>query len=262
MALELILTLVMSLLDNIDQLIDAGINLLIGLAEGLINAIPILIEKAPEIIEKLIMAIANNLPKIIEAGIKIIVKLAEGLIKAVPQLVSKIPQIISALVSGFGQFLSNMWEVGKNIVEGIWNGISKAKDWLIGKVKEWCGNILNGIKSFFGINSPSKLMRDEVGKFIPQGLAIGIEADTDKAIKAIDNMNDEIYRKMQNAVARENASIAAKATLEVNKSQPTIIARDHTTTINNTQQFYSKESTPYEEQKQAKQQLRRLAYGL
>lgn len=213
----------MSLLDNIDQLIDAGINLLIGLAEGLINAIPILIEKAPEIIEKLIMAIANNLPKIIEAGIKIIVKLAEGLIKAIPQLVQKIPEIIKSLVEGFGQFLSNMWEVGKNIVEGIWNGIKKAKDWLIEKVKEWCGSILDGIKAFFGINSPSKLMRDEVGKFIPQGLAIGIEADTDKAIKAVDNMNDEIYSKMQDAVARENASITARASIKANNSMLNVI---------------------------------------
>ena len=67
---------------------------------------------------------------------------------------------------------------------------------------------------------------------------------------------------MQDAVARENASITARSTLEMNKSQPLVIARDHTTTINNTQQFYSKDSTPYEEQKQAKQQLRRLAYGL
>ena len=218
-----IILIVETLLNNIDQLIDAGIQLIIGLAEGLINAIPILIEKAPEIIEKLIIAIANNLPKIIEAGIKIIVKLAEGLIKAIPQLVQKIPEIIVALVSGFGQFLSNMWEVGKNIVEGIWNGISKAKDWLIGKVKEWCGNILNGIKAFFGIHSPSKVMRDEIGKFIPQGLAVGIEADTDKAVKAVEDMNDEIYRKMQNAVAMEHASITAKASVKANNSMLNVI---------------------------------------
>lgn len=223
MALELILTLVTSLLDNIDQLIDAGINLIIGLAEGLINAIPILIEKIPIIIEKLINAIVNNLPKIIQMGITLIVKLAEGLIKAIPQLVSKIPQIIGALVSGFGQFLSNMWDVGKNIVEGIWNGIKNAKDWLLGKVKEWCGNILNGIKAFFGIHSPSRVMRDEIGKRLPQGVAVGIEADTDEALKAIDNMNNDIMSEMNKAVAFETGSINANASVKSNNSMLNVI---------------------------------------
>lgn len=223
MALELILTLVTSLLDNIDQLIDAGINLIIGLAEGLINAIPILIEKIPIIIEKLINAIVNNLPKIIQMGIALIVKLAEGLIKAIPQLVSKIPQIIGALVSGFGQFLSNMWDVGKNIVEGIWNGIKNAKDWLLGKVKEWCGNILNGIKAFFGIHSPSRVMRDEIGKRLPQGVAVGIEADTDEALKAIDNMNNDIMNEMNKAVAFETGSINASASVKSNNSMLNVI---------------------------------------
>lgn len=223
MALELILTLVTSLLDNIDQLIDAGINLIIGLAEGLINAIPILIEKIPIIIEKLINAIVNNLPKIIQMGITLIVKLAEGLIKAIPQLVSKIPQIIGALVSGFGQFLSNMWDVGKNIVEGIWNGIKNAKDWLLGKVKEWCGNILNGIKAFFGIHSPSRVMRDEIGKRLPQGVAVGIEADTDEALKAIDNMNNDIMSEMNKAVAFEIGSINANASVKSNNSMLNVI---------------------------------------
>lgn len=223
MALELILTLVTSLLDNIDQLIDAGINLIIGLAEGLINAIPILIEKIPIIIEKLINAIVNNLPKIIQMGITLIVKLAEGLIKAIPQLVSKIPQIIGALVSGFGQLLSNMWDVGKNIVEGIWNGIKNAKDWLLGKVKEWCGNILNGIKAFFGIHSPSRVMRDEIGKRLPQGVAVGIEADTDEALKAIDNMNNDIMNEMNKAVAFETGSINANASVKSNNSMLNVI---------------------------------------
>lgn len=223
MALELILTLVTSLLDNIDQLIDAGINLIIGLAEGLINAIPIIIEKIPIIIEKLINAIVNNLPKIIQMGITLIVKLAEGLIKAIPQLVSKIPQIIGALVSGFGQFLSNMWDVGKNIVEGIWNGIKNAKDWLLGKVKEWCGNILNGIKAFFGIHSPSRVMRDEIGKRLPQGVAVGIEADTDEALKAIDNMNNDIMSEMNKAVAFETGSINANASVKSNNSMLNVI---------------------------------------
>lgn len=162
-AIESIMTMVTTLLDNIDLIIDAGIELILALAEGLINALPQLIDKIPIIIEKLINAITNNLPKIIEMGITLIIKLTEGLIKAIPQLVSKIPQIVISLVNGFKNYFSNMREVGKNLVSGIWEGIKNAKDWILGKVKEWCSNILDGIKGFFGIHSPSKVFKDEIG---------------------------------------------------------------------------------------------------
>lgn len=180
---ETIVTIANSLLDNIDMIIDAGIQLLIGLAEGLINALPQLIDKIPVIIEKLIMAITNNLPKIVEMGVTLIIKLAVGLIKAIPQLISKIPQIISSLVRGFANYFSNMHDVGKNLVSGIWEGIKNAKDWLLGKIKEWCGNILNGIKAFFGIHSPSKVFKDEIGT----NLALGVGEGFSDKMKAVSN---------------------------------------------------------------------------
>ena len=62
--------------------------------------------------------------------------------------------------------------------------------------------------------------------------------------------------------AKLSTNLSTKATLEIAKDQPKTVTNDNGVTINNTQQFYSKNATPYEEQKQAKQQLRRLAYGL
>lgn len=172
-ALESLMTVTTTLLDNIDVIIDSGIELILALADGLIVALPQLIEKAPEIIEKLVQAITNNLPKIIQAGITLVIKLGEGLIRAIPQLISKIPQIVSSLVRGFVNYYSNMGEVGKNLVSGIWEGIKNAKNWLLGKAKEWCGSVLDGIKGFFGIHSPSKVFRDEIGTNLALGLGEG-----------------------------------------------------------------------------------------
>ena len=77
---------------------------------------------------------------------------------------------------------------------------------------------------------------------------------------------DKTYEKMKATVDYEttklSTNLTTKAMLQVEKDQPRTITNDNGVTINNTQQFYSKNSTPYEEQKQAKQQLRRLAYGL
>ena len=209
--IEAVLTMVETLLDNIDLIIDAGIELIIGLAEGLIEALPILIDKIPIIIDKLITAIVNNLPKIIEMGITLIVKLAEGLIKAIPQLVSKIPQIISSLINGIASYYSKIFSiggqllgkvkdgivsgigsllgVGKNIVQGLWNGINNAKDWVLGKIKGFGKAILNGIKSIFGIHSPSTVFRDEVGKNLALGIGEGFE----------DEMK-EVTQDMQSAI--------------------------------------------------------------
>lgn len=179
--IDAVLLMTTTLLDNIDMIIDAGIQLLIGLADGLINALPNLIDKIPVIIDKLIMAITNNLPKIVESGILLMSKLGLGIVKAIPQLISKIPQIIFSLVRGFANYFSNMHEVGKNLVSGIWEGIKNAKDWLLGKVKEWCGNILNGIKAFFGIHSPSKVFKDEIGTNLALGVGDGF-SDTMKTV--------------------------------------------------------------------------------
>lgn len=182
-AINSLITLTTTILDNIDLIINSGIELILALAEGLINALPQLIDKIPVIIEKLIMAITNNLPKIVEMGVTLIIKLAVGLIKAIPQLISKIPQIISSLVKGFANYFSNMHDVGKNLVSGIWEGIKNAKDWLLGKIKEWCGNILNGIKAFFGIHSPSKVFKDEIGT----NLALGVGEGFSDKMKAVSN---------------------------------------------------------------------------
>lgn len=76
-------------------------------------------------------------------------------------------------------------------------------------------------------------------------------------------MNDEIMSEMNKAVAFETGSINANASLEINKQQPLVIARDSNKTINidNTQNFYEKVQSPYETAKQTKNTMRRLAYG-
>lgn len=171
--------------------------------------------------------------------------------------------LFNNIVNTIKELPGKMLDTGKNIVEGLWNGIKNAKDWIVGKVKEFAQGVLDGMKNALGIHSPSRVFRDQVGKFIPQGIAVGIKADTDSAIKAIDNMNKDIMREMNKAVALETGSINANASLEINRQQPLVIARDSNKTINidNTQNFYEKVQSPYETAKQTKNTMRRLAYG-
>ena len=155
-----LLLMVDTLLDNVDLIVDAGIMLIIGLADGLIEALPTLISKIPVIISKLITALTNNAPKLIQMGAELTVKLAGGLIKEIPQLIYAGGQMLAGLFEGLLD-PSAIW----NAVKGLYNGI------------------VGGIKSLFGIHSPSTVFRDEVGKNLALGLGEGF-SDTMGSVTA------------------------------------------------------------------------------
>jgi phage-related protein len=160
-----------------------------GLTEGILTALPILIEKLPEIIEKFINYFVNNLPKVIEMGIKITVELAKGLIKAIPQLVSKLPQIGMSIVNGIGKFVSNMGEVGANLIRGLWSGISNLTSWIIGKIRGFGSSVLKAIKGIFGVHSPSTEFY-WIGKMNMVGFENAIDDMKPQIQKTIDSVFD------------------------------------------------------------------------
>ena len=80
---------------------------------------------------------------------------------------------VDAIKNGFTNLPGNMVSVGINIVKGIWNGIGNTSQWLFDKIKGFKDQVLNKFKSFFGIHSPSTLLRDQVGVFMAQGIGEG-----------------------------------------------------------------------------------------
>lgn len=189
---DAVIIIIDTFLDNIDMIIDVALDLILALADGLIKALPKLIEKIPEIVIKLSDAIVRNAPKLTNAALQLIVTLGTGLIKAIPTLLQNIPKIITAVMKAFKTGSESMRAVGKNIVEGLWKGIINAKDWLLNKIKSFAHTITQGIKDFFGIHSPSKVMRDEVGKMIALGIAEGIEDNRTEVEKVLDELNQNL----------------------------------------------------------------------
>lgn len=84
-------------------------------------------------------------------------------------------QFVSNIVSGLSGLAGRVMSVGSDIVHGIWSGISGAAGWLMNQISSFASGIVDGIKGFFGIASPSKVMRDEVGKYLAEGVAVGWE---------------------------------------------------------------------------------------
>ena len=104
------------------------------------------------------------------------------------------------IVDFFSGLPGRMADIGYNIVTGIWDGISGAAGWLWNQISGFCSNIVNGIKNFFGINSPSKLMEDAVGKWLPPGIAVGFEDAMPKAMREIDASMGDITTAIPQAL--------------------------------------------------------------
>lgn len=189
-AVDAISTLVTTLIDNAPMMIEGALSLMTGLGEGLINAIPTVVEKIPQIIESLVSSLINSAPKLLQAGVNLVVALGKGLIQAIPRLIQAIPQIAGAILNGLASLPGQLLEVGKNLIKGLWNGIASVGDWIKSKISGFFGGIVGNIKNFFGIKSPSRLMRDQIGKYMAQGVGVGFVDEMDDVKKDITNSMD------------------------------------------------------------------------
>lgn len=105
---------------------------------------------------------------------------------------SAITKVVDGIKNTFKKLPSQLKSIGKDLVKGLWNGISNAKDWILGKVKSFGKGILNGLKDFFGIKSPSRVMRDEIGRYIAEGIGTGITENADNPIEALETLGDDM----------------------------------------------------------------------
>lgn len=173
----IITALINGLLDFIPDIIDAGFKLIIALVGNLPQIIITIVRAIPKIIAGIIGALVGAIPKIIATGFKLLISIIKNLPQIIAKIITAIPAIIKALIDGFGDYLSDMADIGLNLIKGLWNGIKNAGAWLRDKISGFFGGVVDSIKDFFGIASPSKLMRDQVGKFIAQGIWVGFNKE-------------------------------------------------------------------------------------
>lgn len=189
---DAVLTMVQGLLDNLPAMIDAGISLIVGLTEGLINAIPIIVDRLPEIIVAIVNALIDAIPKIAKAGVELLGALVKNLPEILTKIAEGIGQILSSIVERVANFIPDMIEAGKNLILGLRDGIVNWGKSVVDSVKNVGGMIVDGVTSFFGINSPSKVFA-EFGKNLDQGMAKGLIDNIGLVEDAVDDLDDALY---------------------------------------------------------------------
>lgn len=184
---DVIANLVTAIIANMPKILEAGVEITMALADGLIKALPELIAAIPNLILGIVQGIIDNLPEIIMAGPKIIAALATGLIEAIPDIVMVIPQLIRSIVD---TFLSFDWgSIGKNIVEGIKNGFVNMWNSFKQTVENVFMGLVDGVKSFLGIASPSKVFAG-IGGYMAEGLGQGFDKEFSNVKRGIQSQLD------------------------------------------------------------------------
>lgn len=169
-ALNIISKLPGTILDFIIQaaptLIEAGMTAIVELITGLSNSLPTLIPKMIEAVGLMFTTLVNNAPKLISAGLQLVGALVGGLVKSIPQFVS----------------------TGFDMLMGLARGIGNSVGAVVQRAKEAAAKVLNSVKSFFGIHSPSKVFAN-IGEMNMLGLAKGIEDNLRPVNKAMEDVS-------------------------------------------------------------------------
>ena len=244
---EIINSVVSFLVAAAPQILQAGITLLLALVDALPTVIDALIAALPQIIESTVSTLVAAAPQIVQAGITLLLALIEAIPVIVPQIVAALPQIITAIINGLiaagpqvlasaqevwgqitaavPQLIADIGAAVPEIINGIVNGLAAGASAVWDAACQLGSNILGGIKSFLGINSPSTVMAEQ-GNYIIQGLLNGLETMPDAVNQLFQSTLDSITTWGSDMVARIGewgANMATAAGTAMNTMVQTVI---------------------------------------
>ena len=214
---DMLLTWIDTILSMLPDILQSGADMILSLLSGLVSNAPEIISQAGTMLVDFISTIASHLPEILQKGIEIIGQLLAGIIQEVPSLIASIPGIIADIGSAF---LDKDWAaIGWDIISGIGSGIVNAAGNLVDAAVDAAKDAVDAVKGWLGIESPSKLMRDQVGKYMALGVGVGFEANmpTDDMVKSA----DAAVQRMRKATASvTGASSKSSRTVSGMKNNP------------------------------------------
>lgn len=136
---------------------------------------------------------------------------AQGLWDAIVKKIKELPETIRG--------------IGSDIVKGLWNGINDMASWISEKIQGFGDNVLGGIKDFFGIESPSKVMRDEVGKYLAEGIGVGFDTEMGSTIKGMKNSLSGVVGATSGSLQSASGGIVNNYTFNQTNNSPKSLSR-------------------------------------
>lgn len=192
--------------------LSLGKSLITGLKNGIMGAKSNAVNAIKNVYSSLVNGIKNLPSKLKEIGTNGAKNVGSGITGKLSTVKTAAGKIITYAVNGIKGLPSSLatkakdavvkmkdkftkvdWlSVGKNIVKGIAKGIGDFAWILVDKMTSLASKAFDSVKSFFGIHSPSRLMRDKVGKMLPAGISVGLERAFPDTIKTFMNQSKEL----------------------------------------------------------------------
>lgn len=190
-------TIVNTLLNNFPVLLNAAVQLFMALVKAIPQIVSALIQNLPQILQA-VRSVLNALPSllwgILKQGINKVVEFGTS---AVSKAKTAAKNILNAVTDGIKALPEKVKTVGKNLVEGLWNGIKDMTGWVKEKISGFSSSVLDGIKSFFGVHSPSRETA-WIGEMLDRGLAQGVLDNMDVPLDAMTEMADGMLGEADN----------------------------------------------------------------
>ena len=177
--------------ENLPNFLTKGMEIVTNLVQGVLESLPEIIRSAGEAALSFITEIGNNLPEILQKGLEMVGELVAGVIDSIPDIISAAGDV----VSNFWDEIKNTdWlQLGKDILTGIGNGITSAVGTVVNAARDAAGRIFDTVAGWFGIHSPSTVMRDMIGKNMMQGWANGIRGGIHNTVGAMQSASRQVY---------------------------------------------------------------------
>lgn len=203
-ALTLLNSLLEAIVNFVPKLVDAGIRLVVGILQGIAKRLPEVIQAGINVVVAFIKGITSAIPQLVDAGYKAAIDLVNGIANSIrdntPLVIEAMNNLLSACAEAVGMYVGNFAEAGRQIMAGFRKGIEgsigSVKDSIVNGVTGAWNNVLN----FFGIHSPSTLAA-EAGKFIDEGLALGLSKYSNVAGDAATDVAKETSNSLSDALA-------------------------------------------------------------
>ena len=193
------------------QWLNLGKNIIKFFGDGIGAMKDFVLQKGKSILDGIKNAFLKLPSTLMNIGKSAIQGLGNAISSAIGFVKTAASNIVQAVVSTISSIPGKMLSIGKNIVKGLWNGISNMTGWIADKVMGFANSVLGGIKKALGIHSPSKRMRDEVGKYMAIGMGVGFEKNI--PVKKMESGVNEAIERIQVAAGTvRNETIITKPT--------------------------------------------------
>jgi len=181
---EVVLNLVLMLVQQVPHIIGAALELVLGLADGLIAAIPVLIQAVPTLVHAIVEALLASVPLIVLAGVQLLTAIIADLPTIIVEIVAALPQLIAAIIAALIGAVPQFMQAGVQMIQGLIGGVQSMAQNAVDAVRGVGRRIVDGVRGFFGINSPSTVFMG-IGKSLAEGIGEGFAGQAGNMAKQL-----------------------------------------------------------------------------